>query len=135
MSFQEAVQSVFQNYANFNGRARRSEYWFFVLFTMCVSIILGIISAIFSGSEAMSTILSVITGIFSLAILVPQLAVGVRRLHDVGKSGWYFLFGLIPLVGSILLLVWFCTDSQPGDNKFGPNPKNIGYGNGNGFYN
>ena len=129
MSFQEAVTSVFNNYANFNGRARRSEYWYFVLFTMCVNVILSAIGRFFAGSDAMTMVITAITGIFSLAIIVPQIAVAVRRLHDIGKSGWLYLLMLIPLVGQILLIVWFCTDSQPGDNQYGPNPKENYYNN------
>ena len=129
MSFQEAVTSVFNNYANFNGRARRSEYWYFVLFTMCVNVILSVIGRFFAGSDAMTMVITAITGIFSLAIIVTQIAVAVRRLHDIGKSGWLYLLILIPLVGQILLIVWFCTDSQPGDNQYGPNPKENYYNN------
>lgn len=122
MSFSEAIQHVFSNYANFNGRARRREYWYFVLFTLICNIALSIVGALFADTH-FAWIGTGASGLFSLAMLIPTLAVSWRRLHDIGRSGaWYFIV-LIPLVGSILLLIWVCTDSQPGDNMYGPNPK------------
>jgi uncharacterized membrane protein YhaH (DUF805 family) len=113
--------TVMKKYADFSGRARRKEYWMFVLFNVIISIVLTILdSLIGTMSESGYGVLS---GLYSLAILIPSLAVGVRRLHDVGKSGWWLLISLIPLIGSIWLLVLFVTDSQPGDNQYGPNPK------------
>ena len=120
MGFGEAIQSVFSKYATFSGRARRSEYWYFVLLQVIVTAVLnGLYSA--TESVAFSTILV----LFDLALLVPSLAVCWRRLHDIGKSGGYYFFILIPLVGWILLLVWMCQDSQPGANQYGPNPKGM----------
>ena len=116
MSFGEAIQSVFSQYAVFSGRARRSEYWYFVLLTLIVSFVTGLLSEFLGRFGAM------LTGLWELAILIPSLAVVWRRLHDIGKSGgWYFIF-LVPLVGWIILLVFLCRDSQPGDNQYGPNP-------------
>ena len=119
MSFVEAITSVLSQYANFNGRARRSEYWYYVL-------AYAIISAVLNALAQYSSIFTILSGIFGLALICPTLAVAVRRLHDIGKSGWYYLFALIPLVGAIILLVWFVKDSEPGDNVYGPNPKGIG---------
>ena len=99
---------VLQNYANFNGRARRSEYWYFVLFNFIISIVLGFIAGAI-GFELLVTL-------YSLAVLIPSIAVGVRRMHDVGKSGWFIL---IPIYNLVLA----CTDSLAGDNEYGPNPK------------
>ncbi len=126
MSFQEAVRNVFQNYATFTGRARRSEYWYFALFNMLVS---GILTALenAAGDGGIGSILAIVSGLFSLAVLVPSLAVTWRRLHDIGKSGANYFLILIPLVGAILLLVWLCRDSDPGDNMYGPNPKEKSY--------
>lgn len=107
---------VLTNYVGFQGRARRKEYWMFVLFNIIISIVLGIIEAIIGTNQ-------VLAFIYSLAILLPSLAVAFRRLHDTGKSGWWLLIGLIPLIGSIILLVFFCTDSDANDNQYGPNPK------------
>ena len=125
MTFTQAIQNVFSNYANFNGRARRSEYWYFVLFNLIVNGALNALAQFAQGSH-FAWIFTGASGLFSLAILVPTLALNWRRMHDIGKSGaWYFIM-LIPLVGQILYLVWCCTDSQPGDNMYGPNPKGIG---------
>lgn len=88
----------------------------FVLFSLIVSIILTIVEAILGVS-------SVLTGLYSLAVLLPTLAVSVRRLHDTGRSGWWLLIGLIPLIGGIILLVFSCMDSDPNENQYGPNPK------------
>lgn len=107
---------VLQNYVGFHGRARRKEYWMFVLVSVIVSIILSIL-------ESMLGMQSVLTGIYSLAVLLPSLAVGVRRLHDTGRSGWWLLLSLIPLIGSIILIVFMCQDSQQNGNQYGPNPR------------
>ncbi|WP_026652067.1 DUF805 domain-containing protein [Butyrivibrio proteoclasticus] len=124
MSFTDAVKSVFSQYAGFSGRARRSEYWYFYLFNFCVALVLSILANVVKP-------LGFLSMIWSLAVLIPGLAVGVRRLHDIGKSGLFLLFALIPLVGAILLIIWFATDSQPGDNQYGPNPKGVaGFGAG-----
>ena len=100
--FEWFVKAVKQ-YVDFSGRARRKEYWYFTLFYL----IFGIVTCY----------------IGFLALLLPSLAVGVRRLHDIGKSGWFLLLALIPIVGSIILIVWLCEDSQPGVNEWGVNPK------------
>lgn len=110
----QAVLLFFTNYLNFKGRSRRSEYWWVVLFNMIVTTVLGAIT----GDSS-----SFLSSLWALAVLVPTIALAVRRLHDIGKSGWYYLINLIPLVGQILLIVWFCQDSQPGPNMYGPNPK------------
>jgi len=107
---------VLKNYAVFNGRARRKEYWMFNLFNTIFAIILSIVE-VFIGLS------SVLVGFYSLALLIPSLAVLVRRLHDTGKSGWWVLISLIPIIGSIILLVFTCLDSQEGENNYGPNPK------------
>jgi uncharacterized membrane protein YhaH (DUF805 family) len=107
---------VLQNYAGFQGRARRTEYWMFVLFNIIISLVLSILQSIVH-------IKPLLTGLYSLAILVPSLAVGARRLHDTGKSGWWQLISLIPLIGSIILLVFMCFDSQENENQYGPDPK------------
>lgn len=121
MTFQQAVQSVFAKYATFSGRARRKEYWYFVLFNMVVSIVIGMLARAIGGENLERTL----TSIWSLAVLIPGLAVVWRRLHDIGKSGaWWFLV-FVPVVGWIILLIWFCQDSQPGENQYGPNPKEI----------
>lgn len=109
VSFIDAVKLAFSHYADFKGRARRSEYWWFTLFNVIVS---GLVSYIIPD----------LAWIWTLAVLIPGLSICVRRLHDIGKSGWYYLIGLIPLVGGIIMIVWFCQDSAPA-NQWGPNPK------------
>ncbi len=117
---------VFENYANFSGRARRSEYWYFTLGQVCLWIPLYAI-LLFGMADDSETTGVAVGGIFvlvMLATLIPTLAVSVRRLHDLGKSGgWYFLV-LVPF-GSIVLLVWFCTEGERFPNKYGNDPKNI----------
>ncbi|KUP07442.1 membrane protein [Bacillus coahuilensis m2-6] len=108
---------VLKNYVGFQGRARRKEYWMFILFTTLISIVLTLI-------ELAVGLPSVLTGIYSLAILLPSLAVSVRRLHDTGRSGWWLLINLVPLIGGIVFLVFTCLDSEPTANRFGENPKN-----------
>jgi uncharacterized membrane protein YhaH (DUF805 family) len=120
-----AVRTCLSKYVDFSGRARRSEYWWFALFTFLVGIVTGILDAII-GTDYDTGSGGLINTLVSLALLLPSLAVGVRRLHDVGKSGWWILIGIIPILGWILLIVWFCTDSKSGDNQYGPNPKHEG---------
>ncbi len=115
---------VLNQYADFSGRARRKEYWMFVLFNMIFAIVAMIFDNIF-GIAIEGIGYGPLYGLYVLAMLIPGLAVTVRRLHDVGKSGWMFLIVLIPLVGVIWLLVLTVTDSQQGTNKWGENPKDI----------
>ena len=109
--------SVLKNYAEFSGRARRAEYWYFALFNMIIAFALGFVGAL-AGDEA-----SILGMLYSLAIFIPAMAVLVRRLHDTNRSGWWFLIVFVPLVGVIVLLVFLVSDSQPGSNEYGPNPK------------
>ena len=118
MNFGEAIKSGFSNYANFQGRARRSGYWYWYLFTVLVSLAFSVLS----GGKS-DNFFGVISGLVGLALFLPGLAYAVRRLHDTNRSGWRVLFVLIPLVGWIFLLVWMVADSEPGDNRFGANPK------------
>lgn len=110
---------VLQNYVGFTGRARRSEYWWFALINAVVAVALTVLEAIVLGTQVMS-------GLYTLAVLVPGLAVSIRRLHDTGRSGWWLLIALVPLVGGIVLLVFLLLDSEPGVNRWGPSPKQIG---------
>lgn len=113
--------AVIKNYAGFSGRARRKEYWMFVLFNAIIAVVLAILdNAMGTMSESGYGILS---GLYSLGVLVPSIAVGVRRLHDIGKSGWWLFISLVPLIGTIWLLVLLATDSQAGTNQYGTNPK------------
>ena len=115
-----------QHYADFTGRARRSEYWYFVLFNFIVSILIGLSLGVIAGLLNVPALVYLVH-LWSLAVFIPSLAVSVRRLHDIGRSGWWLLLSLIPLVGAIILIIWHCTDSQPGTNQYGPNPKEMDY--------
>ena len=106
--------SVLKNYVGFSGRARRKEYWMFLLFNIIVSIVLNVIGAVI--------MLPILGLIYSLAIILPSIAVAVRRLHDTGRSGWWLLIGLIPLIGAIILIIFFVQDSHD-ENEYGVNPK------------
>ncbi|MAW88149.1 MAG: hypothetical protein CMJ42_16650 [Phyllobacteriaceae bacterium] len=113
-----------KQYADFNGRARRQEYWMFTLFDMIFVIVAMIIdNAVGTANPELGY--GVFYGLYTLAMLLPRLAVSVRRLHDVGKSGWMILIALIPLIGVIWLLVLLVTDSNPGENEYGQNPKEL----------
>jgi uncharacterized membrane protein YhaH (DUF805 family) len=111
-----------KKYAVFSGRSRRTEYWYFVLFNVIVSIVLGLIDALL-GTGGPYTGAGLLSGIYGLAVLIPTLAVTVRRLHDIDRTGWWILIGLVPLIGGIVLLVFALLDSTPGSNQYGPNPK------------
>ncbi|MFC3689024.1 DUF805 domain-containing protein [Aquipuribacter hungaricus] len=130
MSFPQAVSSALRQYVGFRGRARRSEYWWFVLFTFLVTLIAGSADALLGLAD--STGNGPIGGLATLALLLPSLAVGVRRLHDTGRSGWWMLIGLVPLVGTIVLIVFFVQDSVRATTEHGPSPKGVdpaaGYG-------
>jgi uncharacterized membrane protein YhaH (DUF805 family) len=111
-----------KNYANFNGRARRKEYWYFVLFNFIVAFVLGFIDGM-TGSVSSEGGIGLLGGIYTLAVLIPGFAVSVRRLHDTERSGWWLLIALVPLIGAIVLLVFMVQDSKAGSNQYGENPK------------
>ena len=113
---------VFKQYADFKGRARRKEYWMFILFNMIFAAVAVILDNVL-GIAMESIGYGPIYGLYMLALIIPSLAVGVRRLHDVGKSGWMMLISFIPLVGGIWLFVLFVTDGNLGENEYGLNPK------------
>ena len=117
MGFTEAVRSVIvERYADFQGRAARSELWWFVLFYLLLSVVIGAISAL---SDVLGGLLNLVV---TIALLVPAIAVQVRRLHDTDRTGWWVLIGLIPLIGTIVLLVFYVQRGTEGDNRFGPDP-------------
>jgi uncharacterized membrane protein YhaH (DUF805 family) len=106
---------VLENYAEFEGRARRMEYWMFVLINLFILIGIRMLDMLL-GLDG------VIGFFYGLAILIPSIAVSVRRLHDTGRSGWWILIGIIPVLGTLVLLVFYCLDGDPGDNEYGPDP-------------
>jgi uncharacterized membrane protein YhaH (DUF805 family) len=109
-------QVVLERYAQFTGRARRAEYWWFTLTTVIIAVVFGVLGAI-------SSIFTILYVIYVLAVLVPGIAVTIRRLHDTDKSGWWILIALVPFVGGIILLVLLCIDSTRGQNQYGVSEK------------
>lgn len=116
------LEAVKNKYAVFDGRAHRQEFWYFILFYFLIYLALSIVDQV-TGTFSMETGAGLLSGIYALAMLVPSLAVGARRLHDTGRSGWWQLLMLIPILGGLILIFFFVLDSQPGDNQYGPNPK------------
>jgi len=113
---------VLKKYAVFQGRASRSEFWFFALFNFIAVILLAMLSGL-TGTFNPEYGIGLFDGLYTLAVFVPNLAVSVRRLHDTGRAGWWLLLLLIPLLGALALLVMFVLNSNPDDNEYGPNPK------------
>lgn len=122
LSFGASVSRVFSKYATFGGRATRSEYWWFYLFTVLVSVALSILQSVAGQDNGFAGFISIVSLLISLALFIPVLAVTVRRLHDTNRAGWWVLIGLIPLVGAIILLVFVLLRSDEVDNRFGPAP-------------
>ena len=120
MNMIEEVKICFSKYAQFQGRARRAEYWWFALFLVLLGLGLAILDVALFGFTWDEY--GPLNTVFSLATLVPSFSVGARRLHDTGRSGWWQLLLLIPLIGVIILIVWFATSGEKGDNRFGSDP-------------
>ena len=120
MNFTQAITSGFNRYADFTGRASRSEFWFWALFTWLASLVGSVFDVALFGYQ-FAAVASPISGVVSLALLIPSLAVGARRLHDIDRTGWWQLLGLTG-IGFILLLVWWCLRGTPGSNRFGSDP-------------
>jgi uncharacterized membrane protein YhaH (DUF805 family) len=125
MNFQDAVRSGYQNYVTFNGRASRSALWWWVLFQIIAALVVALIFG--GGHMQMDQVTmrmhyqgGLVSNLWSLANFLPGLAVGIRRLHDIDKSGWWSLIVLVPFVGAIVLIVWYCQKGTPGANRFGP---------------
>ena len=121
MTFQQAIQSGFRNYVNFEGRASRSEYWYFVLFTFLVSMALNIVDLMLFHSSTGSFHINALGALFSLAVLLPSLGLAFRRLHDTERSAWWLLINLT-IIGGLVTLVFNCLPGSPGPNKYGPDP-------------
>ena len=111
-----------KKYAVFGGRSRRKEYWYFALFNGLVFLVLSSIDLLL-GTFSFSSNVGLLSGIYGLAIIIPSIAVSVRRLHDIDRTGWWVLISLVPVIGSIVLLVFAVLDGTPGENRFGSNPK------------
>lgn len=118
MNFTEAITSGLQNYFNFSTRARRSAYWYWLLFVTLVVVVATLIDMAVFPRVGVSPIRS----LTNLALLVPGIAVGVRRLHDIDRTGWWLLLIFLPIIGAIILIIWFCMRGTDGPNRFGPDP-------------
>ena len=114
MGFGQAISAGFSNYVNFSGRACRSEYWYWILFIIIADIVAAIID------QALG--IQLVTGLFGLVTIIPNIAIAIRRLHDLDRTGWWVLLGFIPLIGWIILLIWYVTKGTDGPNRFGPDP-------------
>lgn len=124
---------VLKQYVDFSGRARRREYWMFFLVNLVVLIVLSLVDTMLGtggwrstaggGSFSAAGSLGLLSGLYSLAVLLPTIAVAVRRLHDTDRSGWWFLIGFVPIVGGIVLLIFYVLEGTRGPNRFGPDPK------------
>ena len=124
MTYQESVRSVLSNYATFSGRASVSEFWWFYLFTLLISMAFSVLGLIFHDSNGEPALwIIILQGLFGLAILLPSIAVAVRRMHDIGKEGGWIFINLVPLIGWIWFIVLAATPGQLGDNRFGPMPR------------
>ena len=113
---------VLQNYTNFDGRARRKEFWLFIFFNMLTVIILSIFDD-FLGTVDTKGVYGLFGSIYILVVFIPSIAVSIRRLHDTGRSGWWLLLNLIPLLGSLVVLIFFIQNSESHENRYGINPK------------
>lgn len=122
MTFKGSIKSCFNKYASFEGRASRSEFWYFALFNCLVSTLFMIVNVFFlcNNMEGIVGFVYILQILFSLVVVLPSFAVVVRRLHDIGKSGWWFLITLIPLFGVIIYLIFLLTESEPWENEYGP---------------
>ncbi|MBQ11402.1 MAG: hypothetical protein CMJ45_07625 [Planctomyces sp.] len=108
--------AVIKQYAVFSGRSRRQEYWMFTLINVIVSIVLRVVDEIVGSPGA-------IQGIYAIALFLPSLGVAIRRLHDTGHSAWWIFIPLVPIIGVIIMIIFLAKDSEPGENRYGPNPK------------
>ena len=118
MGFTQAVKTCLAKYVDFQGRAQRSEYWYFVLAYFLLLVAAALIAYMLGGGRAIFPVL----GLVLLGIFLPSLAAQVRRLHDTNASGWWILLAFIPYVGGLIMLVWFCLPGTKGENRFGPDP-------------
>lgn len=124
MGFGDAIRAVFGKYATFEGRACRSEFWWFALFNLLMQIPIGIVDGMLVGGRGMMDMnqFTPVSTIWGLAVFVPSLAVAVRRLHDTDRSGWWWFLWVIPIIGWIVLFIWYVTEGTRGPNRFGPDP-------------
>ena len=131
MNFLEAVKAGYRNYVRFQGRSSRSEYWWWALYQLVVNVVIGLIfggGTAETGAGSVSFVYQggIVANLWALAHLLPGLSVGVRRLYDINRSGWWLLIGLIPFLGALVLFIFYLLDGTPGPNTYGPDPKGRG---------
>ena len=114
MNFVGAISSGFRKYIDFSGRSMRSEYWYWLLFVILGSFVAAIVDAFTTGF--------LLGAVFGLGTFLPGLAVAIRRLHDTNRSGWWILLGVVPIIGWIILFIWYATEGTSGENRFGAEP-------------
>lgn len=119
----EWMMMPLRRYADFSGRSRRKEYWMFLLGVLIAALVLGFIEGLIGINTMVAGVYGPLTVLLLLAVIIPSIAVQVRRFHDQGKSGWFVLLGFIPFVGGIILLVFMCFEGAQGPNEYGPDPK------------
>jgi|WetSurMetagenome_2_1015567.scaffolds.fasta_scaffold390394_1 uncharacterized membrane protein YhaH (DUF805 family) len=122
IAFMDAVKVCFSKYVDFTGRARRSEFWYFVLFNFIACVAIEIVGAILAAVFKSPVVVMILIGLWCLFMILPSIAVGIRRLHDIGKRGWWYLLGFIPLV-CLVLLYFYCLPGEFGENEYGEDPK------------
>ena len=122
-TFSEAFPMVMKKFATFSGRASRPEFWYFWLTCFLVNFVFNLIAQLLGPESAASGIIAIVQGLFSLATVIPQIACGVRRLHDTNRTGWWYLLVFVPVIGWIILLIWWAGASSPGTNMYGPQPR------------
>ena len=131
VGFLEAIKNGFKKYCNFHGRSRRSEFWFFALFNFIIELILILLLIVttkkvegyYDSHIEFNPYILLLIDLYSLAVFFPSLSISIRRLHDIGNNGSYLAFAFIPIAGAIILIVYDCKDSLPGENEYGPSPK------------
>jgi uncharacterized membrane protein YhaH (DUF805 family) len=121
VDFPEAVKLGFQRYIDFSGRSSRAEYWWFTLFIVLVAVIVTAVDTVVLGTDLRD--IGLLSTVWDLATLIPSLAIGVRRLHDIDKSGWWILLWFVLVIGWIVLIVWAIERGDKGTNKYGPDPR------------
>lgn len=129
MGLKEAIRTVFKKYGTIQGRARRSEYWYWQLAIILAYMLIGLISislsGVFQNEETGGAVFGILFVLLSIATMIPSITLTVRRLHDINKSGWWYFICLVPYLGGIVLFIFTLLDSTPGANKYGENPKGI----------
>ena len=122
MSMVDAYKAMWKNYAKFSGRARRSEYWWVILAQTLISTAFSLINMA-AGDSVLGAVAMVVISVYGLATLIPMISLAVRRLHDIEKSGWWYLLSCIPCIGAIILIVFFCKEGTAGSNRYDDDPK------------